>query len=469
MSSAALAAVRSLPFLLCLYIVGLSASIGRPIWIDEFTHFAFAAEPTSRAAWDMFVATADYNQHGQTGIYIMLNYWTLSYLGIDATLLRLPSILSGLFLMASAVMLFRVLGFSILWQTIVVAALAGQHLLMYFVGEARAYIPIPAAAVGLLVYYVARPHYPRSRVLLAYGTFAAVFGAVMHPYFAVYWPAVCLVGYVHHRAATGERFSLSSLIAFANPILVVVGAGLYVLLGAMTWLREQPHFGLDPFEWLHRHGPLANFTDYSHVQFLSSHYVIAAGLTGVAVLGLLLLPADKRKDFRAFWAPVLLIVMSLALSLLISLCSYLAQYWVLPRQWVGSVALVAIGVIWLWAEAARIWARHAPWLGLVVCAVAALIVSRQSLGLQRDKLPQLIAYLADPPSPRDAVTCLPPNHIDVPTMPNEARNDAFVALANRNIACGGQIWPVFREYYSGPPAPQTEQQASSEQTDVRAQ
>lgn len=467
-SSAAHATARLLPFLLSIYVVGISASIGRPIWIDEFTHFAFAAEPSSRAAWDMFVATADYNQHGQTGIYIMLNYWTLSYTGIDATLLRLPSIASALFLMVSAVMLFRVLGFSIVWQLILVAALAGQHLLMYFAGEARAYMPIPAASVGLLLYYVARPYYPGSRFLTAYGIFAAVFGATMHPYFAVYWPAVCLVAYVHHRNVAGKPFSLSSLLAFANPALVGFGAGLYILLGALTWLREQPRFDFDPFEWLHDHGPLTNFTGLSHVQFLSGSYLLAAGLTGIAVLGMLLLPIDRRRAGNAIRAPLLLIVLAIALSLLISLLSYLAQYWILPRQWVGSVALVAIGVVWLWAEAAKVWAVQAPRLGLAVCAMAALIVSGQALNLQRNKLPQMLSYLSDVPPPRDAVTCLPPNHLDVATLPNEERNQTLVMLANRNIACGGAVWPVFREYYSGPPPRWTDQQAAAGEGDLSA-
>ena len=458
---AARALARLVPFLLCLYVVVLNASAGRPLWIDEFTHFAFAAEPTTRDVWTMFVATADYNQHGQTGIYILLNYWTLSHFGVDATLLRLPSIVSGLLLLSSADVLLRVLGFSVLWQVVVVAALTGQHLLMYFVGEARAYAPIPAAAVALLLYYVAYPLHPRSRIVLGFGVFAALFGVAMHPYFAIYWPAVCLVGYVHHRTATGEGFSVVSLMRFANPGLVAVGAGLYFLLGTLTWLRDQPHFGFDPYEWLNLHGPFANFTDYSHTQFLAGSYGMAIGLTGLVVLGALALPARLRGDARTLVAPSLLILLSVGLSLLLGWISCLAGYWILPRQWVGSVALVAVGIIWLWGEAARIWSRLTPLLGATIAALALLIVSGQALNIHRVKLNELRAYLAEPTPPRDVADCVPPAHLNVSTLANDERNRVVVELANRNIACGGPVWTVFREYYSGPPAGLRDQQAAA--------
>ncbi len=452
LSRAARLAAGMLPFLVGFYMVALHASVGRPIWIDEFSHFAFAAEPTSGKAWSLFLATADDIQHGQTGVYIMLNYWTLSLLGPDATLLRLPSILSGLFLFASAIMLVRVLGFSVLWQLVMVAALTGQHLLMYFLGEARAYAPIPAAAVGLLFFYVAQPLYPTSRSLLLFGIFTAVFGATMHAYFALYWPAVCLVAYVHRLGVTGERFSLAALIRFANPGLVALGAGLYLLLASLTWFRGHPRFDLDPFEWLRRHGLLANFTDYSHTQLLGGRYELAAAFTVALLLGALMLPAHIRgSSARRLWAPVLLILLSVGISAVLSWISYLSNYWILARQWVGSVGLVAVGIVWLWAEAGAIWERLTPRFGLAICGAAALLLSGQAVSIHNIRFGQLqahLAALAGRPEPED---CDPPQRLDVARLTNDERNDVMVDLANRNIACGGSVWPIFRIYYGGQP------------------
>ncbi len=440
-------AARALPFMLGVYVVALNASLGRPLWIDELSHFAFAAEPTTSAAWHRFLAAAVHNQHGQTGIYIILNYWTLTTLGVDPTLLRLPSILSGLLLFGSAVMLFRVLGLSVLWQVVVVGALAGQHLLMHYVGEARAYAPIPAAAVGLLLFYVAQPLHPHSRTLLGFGIVVALFGAVIHPYFALYWPAVCLVAYVHRQMRTGEPLGLVSLVRFANPALVALGAGLYLLLAALTWLRGQPHFGFDPFEWLNQsHGPVAHFTDYSHTQFLHGQYTVAAIFTVVAVVGALALPAPLRGCRRGLWAPALLMLLAVTVSLLLGLISYLSEYWILARQWVGSVALFAIGLVWFWAEAARIWARVAAPIGFAVCLAAGLLVSDQALRIHRVKLSELQAHLSQPGIPPGPEDCAPPPAFG-PTGPSiDAWNDRLVALANRNIDCGGPVWPVFRTY-----------------------
>ena len=451
LSRAARLITGTVPFALGFYVVALHASVGRPIWIDEFSHFAFAAEPTASRAWALFLATADDIQHGQTGVYIMLNYWTLSLFGPDATLLRLPSILSGVFLFSAAIMLVRVLGFSVLWQLVMVAALTGQHLVMYFLGEARAYAPIPAAAVGLLLFYLARPLHPTSRALLLFGIATAVFGATMHAYFALYWPAVCLVAYVHRLGVTGETFSPAALIRFANPGLVALGAGLYLLLASLTWFRGHPTFDLDPFEWLQRHGLLANFTDFSHTQFLDGRYELAAAFTGAVLLGALMLPAPIGGSMRRLWAPSLLILLAIAISLLLSWISYRSNYWVLARQWVGSAALVAVGVVWLWAEAARIWARLTPQLGLAICAVAALLVSRQAVSIHNTRLAQLQTHLAEAvvrPEPED---CDPPQRLDVAALSNDQRNDMMVELANRNIACGGSVWPIFRIYYGGQP------------------
>lgn len=450
LSRATLLAMRSVPFLLGCYIVLLHASFGRPIWIDEFSQFAFAAEPTASDAWSLFLSTAPDIQHGQTGVYIMLNYITLATLGPDATLLRLPSILSGVFLFFSAIALFRVLGFSVLWQLVLVGALTGQHLLMYFLGEARAYAPIPAASVGLLLYYVAQPLYPRSRAVLGFGIFAAVFGATMHAYFAVYWPAVLLVAYVHHRATTGDRFTLAGLIRFANPGLIALGAGLYLLLAALTWLRGHPRFGLDPFEWLHLHGLVSNFTDYSHTQFLEGHYATAAIFTLVALVGALMLPMRLRGPARRLWAPALLIALSLAISLLLSWISYLSDYWILNRQWVGSVALIAVGTVWFWAEAAQLWARLNPALGLVFCFGAAMLVAGQARNIHGIRLSEFNARLVERHARPDPEDCTPPENLDFMAMTNDARNEIMVDLANRNITCGGPIWPLFRAYYPRP-------------------
>ncbi|GGJ01773.1 hypothetical protein GCM10011320_05740 [Neoroseomonas lacus] len=320
-------------------------------------------------------------------------------------------------------------------------------MLLYFMGEARAYVPIAAASMGLLLFYVAYPMHPASRAVLLLGIVSAVLGATIHPYFAVYWPAVCLVAYVHRVATTEEAVSLRGLILFSRPWLVALGAGLYLLLAAITWLRGHPVFSYDPFQWLWAVGPLTHFTDYSHTQFLDGRYLKAAAFTLIAVAGALLLPIRLRGAVGALCAPILLMLLSIGISLLLSWISYRANYWILPRQWVGSVALFAVGVVWLWAEAAKIWSRLSPLLSLTAAAIAVSLVFGQAFQIHRLRVAELRARLAEPSLALSASDCTPVTRLDTSAMTNDQRNDAFVALANRNVACGGRVWPVFRAYY----------------------
>lgn len=439
--------VSALPWLLALHVLVLHASFGRPIWIDEFLQFAFAAEPTSREAWTLFASTATHVNHGQTGAYVMLNYWTLTLFGLDATLLRLPSLLSGALLLGSAIFLLRVQGFSVVWQVAMVAALTGQHLLMHFAGEARPYMPLAAGAVGILAYYVARPLRPGSRGVAVLGVVAAATGALMHPYFAVFWPAMCLVAYLHHVLAQRVAFGLGPLVAFANPPLVLAGAAAFLLLGAMTWLRGSPVFSFDPFQWLRTNGPLTDFTRYSHTQFLDGSYVFAAAFTATAVLGLLLVPRRLRPSLRPLAAPLALVLAAIGISMLVSLASYLRDYWILPRQWVGSVGLIAVGTVWFWAEAGRAWGRVVPGLGLVSAILAVAIVYGQAANIHGVRLAQLRTALAEQaPAPHGA-DCVPPSDLDLFAMSDAELGRVAVELANRNLACGGPVWPLLRDYY----------------------
>jgi hypothetical protein len=139
-------------------------------------------------------------------------------------------------------------------------------------------------------------------------------------------------------------------------------------------------------------------------------------------------------------------LLAVLISLLLGWISYLSDYWILARQWIGSVALLAIGLVWFWAEAARIWARVAPPLGLAVCIAAGLLVSDQALRRHREKLSEVRAHFAQAhtvPRPDD---CTPPTGFGPADASLDTWNDRLVALANRNISCGGPVWPVFRAY-----------------------
>jgi hypothetical protein len=81
----------------CAYLILLHASLGRPIWFDEFLQFAFAADTSSNQAWNDIRQSIHGVNHNQTGVYMMLDYWLEKAFGANATVLRVPSILCGCF------------------------------------------------------------------------------------------------------------------------------------------------------------------------------------------------------------------------------------------------------------------------------------------------------------------------------------------------------------------------------------
>ena len=133
-------------------ILFLYSGIWRPIWFDEFLHFAMGG-----MTWEYALKTVDYTtievNHGQTGVYMLLDWLLLQAFGASAVALRLPSLLAAALLLAAAVTFLRRRGFGYGWQYLVLLALAAHTALIWFTGEARPYMPLAAAGVAVLAYY----------------------------------------------------------------------------------------------------------------------------------------------------------------------------------------------------------------------------------------------------------------------------------------------------------------------------
>src|SRR2546422_6396386 len=92
-------------FLIAFSIVclGLSLQPGKALVIDEFLHFAVGAYESTSEAWDIVRASiAGGINHGQTGAYMMVDYWLLRAFGANLFWLRFPSLLAGLLLYLAA-------------------------------------------------------------------------------------------------------------------------------------------------------------------------------------------------------------------------------------------------------------------------------------------------------------------------------------------------------------------------------
>lgn len=419
-----------------LYLVFAYASLGRPIWIDEFLHFAFGSEPSTAAAWTTIRATIRGVNFGQTGAYMIADYWLLKLFGASAFWLRLPSIASALFMALATVIFFHVRGFKAYWSLLALMALFCQHALMYYAGEARPYMPLAGASVGALAYYSISQAMRRTWWAFFLGLASILWGSLMHPYFAIYWAALACFTYWETREYSIGNVTPGSFFRHCNPTLSVIGIITYFSIGLATWMRSGRVLNLDPFFWISNDGLYKTFFDETHFEILAGHAAIAVVLFVATAIALSLSRQWRQGFLNQLISPLALIFLSLAISALLSFISYRNHYWILPRQWVASIALATIGLIWFLAALLEIVGNWSHVLQFFLVLLLAIGVVSRLVGAQELINAERTSW-ANQATPK-----MPLNTQAVPS-----NSDEWVALANANIASGGLVWPVFRKFY----------------------
>ena len=171
----------------------------------------------------------------------------------------------------------------------------------------------------------------------------------MHPYFSLYWMAMFFFATVILIKRGQIRLKLRPLIQQANPILIIFGSTLYFLVAFNSWGKHIAKFSLNPFEHLSLVDIPFIFLR-THFEFLGAQNYLLGPLFIICILIAYILVPSKRNFTSRLMPPISLIALALILSLFVSFVSFRQGYWILPRQWVASSALVAIGFVWHCAE-----------------------------------------------------------------------------------------------------------------------
>ena len=420
----------------------LCSDAGRPVWMDEFLHFVLASYDSAAEAGHVVYTTTVGINHGQTGVYMMLDHWLLKWFGASAVILRLPSLASTVLLLGGAVSIMRSRGLGLLWQWLVLAALAGQQAcVMHYVPEARPYIPLAGASVGVLAYYLTSENRRRGLAATLLGWTSILWGVMIHPYFAVYWLALFLFAHGVKLSEGASRTGWRSLFRHVNLPASLVGSVVFIIVGKLTWLRGGPSFPFDPFQWIKREHLFSAAVDGCHFEFLAYHPLRLALMAACAVTPVIfiLLPVRLRQTWQPLVAPALLVCLAMGISALLAWLSYRRDYWILTRQWVASAALVPIGVVWFWGVLSRTLVPRLPSLAALLVIGFVAVTTMYAVRMTHHRLAGAAAVRAAPPAaaPLPAAAYATP-----PTTPED-----WVALANDNIARGGPVWPVFQHYY----------------------
>ena len=311
--------------LLGIVVLALYSSWGRPLWLDEYLHFIFGGFASWGDAWAAVQSSTTNINHGQTGFYIMLDYGLLQAFGANLFALRLPSLISGALLLFSVALFLRRKNLGAVAIAAAFLLLAAQPNLMYFIGEARPYMPMAASAMAALAYFSSSAEQRATTPMRLFIWATMVWGALMMPYYLVYLPVIALTCFVIARMP----WNVTEFRKFINLPLQITSVALGVTIGALTWLRGSPNFQRDP--WL----ILTPLFD----SLALPHYIAAIAL-------LILFMVTIRLGRTNIRGPLVLFVVMAGMAAVFAVLSLVQSYWILPRQFVASQAIMTVAVVW---------------------------------------------------------------------------------------------------------------------------
>jgi hypothetical protein len=404
-------------------ILALYSSWGRPLWLDEYLHFVFGGFDSVGDAWTAVQGSTTNINHGQTGFYMMLDFALLKTFGANLFMMRIPSLLSGALLLFSAGLFLRRKNFGVIAISAAFLLLLAQPNLMYFTGEARPYMPMAASAMAALAYFSTDMH-ARTKTgmrVLIWGSM--LWGALMMPYYVLYLPVITITAYLIARV-NGEQPKLLSFINLPLQITsVILGTG----ISALTWLRGSPTFSRDP--WLIIRPLLDSVTAMQLIALL----VLAALVVFVLWQGLVHSP-NRAATGKSYASSTLLILVMLGMAVVFSALSLSQSYWILPRQFVASQAIITLAVVWLLGSALLANPRKYATLATGVFALAVVLAAGR-------------ATLNQVSSLRDWEN----NGYPIAGNPGDGLYQGIeVEKANQNAIDGGPVRPEFTDFYDAP-------------------
>ena len=444
-------------------VLVLYMGLWRGIWFDELLHFA-----TGGMTFDYLVRTIDYTtihvNHGQTGVYFVLDWILLQVFGASAIFLRAPSLVSALVLLVSAVLFLRAKGFGWKWQALAVIALGANESLMFYTGEARPYMPLAASAAAMLTFYALPGDDRRRWWARALGVFGFIFGAVIHPYWIFMWGLIAAFSLAVALVSDRQMRTLGGAWGFVAPAYVIPSLVLYAVVAQLTWMRRIINFGWDR-DSIYSWPSLINAFLQDHFAFAPFAYppragtweidagvIIPTAIAAVAVLTAGWLVADRRSRSVKLVAPGVLLLIAGGSSIFASYLSYRSQYIIFERQWVAGMALTTIAWTWFFAE----WWRNArgrstlaalPALAFVALALVSFAISAATqAAVTVDRYHSWQAIERDTRS-IDELTQRAAG-VDYFNYEPVRPEQGYGYLASVNVARGGPVWEEFIRWYN---------------------
>ncbi len=384
--------------------------------------------------------TVDYTtieiNHGQTGVYMFLDWLLMQVFGANLFFLRLPSLVAGGALLWALVIFLRGRGLPWLWQFAGVLAIASTPVFIYFHGEARPYMPLATSAVCMLAYFSASVEQRKNLSTQIVGFLGVVIGAAFHPYW-IYFLALTIVFGYFLRWLDGTRpDGFKETFTFAGSWLTVAGLGLFVLVGQLTWMRWIRDFNYDPFEMIGSVEAFWTRFRVSHVFADSTLFLVILGAVGVLLIAL----RRGKSAFRFTLPAITLYVLAVLSSFGVSVLSITRGYWIFERQWVAGAILCSIAVVWLFGSIYKELATGGAWYFRVPSLVFLILVALTFQGAVENHLRSQESWSVE--LEKYALDERPSSEIMT-----EFSDADMVYAANVNAVRGGDVWPEFTVWY----------------------
>jgi hypothetical protein len=413
------------------------SGFNRPLWIDEYLHFALAGIPWSQTL-DIMASTNSNINHGQTFFYQVLSVGLLNVFGAGTFGLRALAWLATLVTLLTAFSFLRMFAVGPALKLLFVSVLILIPYFSFEMGNGRSYIVLIAttaiAALGLFASVAPEQPSRGVKTLFAVGV---VVGALNHPYFPVVLVSLALALFLVRYLLRKE-----GLIVFIREmrfelIFSTLSGLLSIATGLLTWMRGSQDFSnMDPFQSFKKFGLPIGVDEF----VVASWALLLFTLVTVAVA---FWQSKSRTLDPKLAVGVSFIILGLGLSLLFSWISLWRNYWIIPRQWLPGAFLFFLGVILV---VAYLLAKHNQQRGKTRRIVAAsgtwVVVILFGIGVGRGvmEIHQNSVFWQE----------LSSNQLEVETVDG---NRFGVMAGNLNIKCGGPVWKEHARYY-GPESSQ---------------
>lgn len=408
------------------------------IWIDEFLQFAFGSLINFDELFQVIQNSANGINHNQTGAYSFFNFILIKYFGVGIFTLRGPSYLAGIFLIIILLSYFKSRSeISIFVKIGSFYFVLSYYSIFQFFSEARPYFIFATCAVGFFIHLYSKFTYDIEFNKIFYSS--VVVGSIFHPYFIVYlaYFSVIFLSLFYFNQKI-KKILKSILISITISFLI----NLFLFFN--VWGNSNYNFeDFNPFETISGKINLiplffaGNLSPITLGQFNASSFGLFASYISVFIFSIfslaMIIAIYICRNNSIIRVNLLLILFTLMLSLIITLISVYFNYWIITRQWIGSLIIITICVINIIIELMTNLPSRALKL-LIMCSMCFLFLS------------QNIHYIYvnyTNYSLRDNQT----SKSTFSQVSIALTHDDYVSLSNRNLIEGGKIYPQFRNFY----------------------